>query len=41
MSQIRWAESDCDACEDVIWNIKRKALNVEDNFQTLQLEVNN
>ena len=38
LREIRWI--DCDACQDVIWDIERKAKSVESDFQSLQSEIN-
>ena len=35
---IRWA--DCDACQDKIWDIEKKAKAVESDFESLQSEIN-
>ena len=39
LREIRWAN--CDACYNVIWDIERKAKNVESDFESLQAEINN
>lgn len=39
LREIRWA--DCDACYNLIWDIERKAKNVESDFESLQSEINN